>query len=88
MLLSPLADRLVPAAPLADPPSPIVSDLAELRLLRASQQAIEQIGAGVEWPAALHDLAALIGFAVLGDARHALVAVLRCVDAERAIVRI
>lgn len=34
------------------------------------------------------DLAAPNGWPVLGDARHALVAVLRCVDAERATVRI
>jgi len=63
MLSAPLADRLVPAAPLTDLASAATADMAELRLLRASQQAIEQIGAGAELPAVLHDLAALIGVA-------------------------
>ncbi len=63
MLRLSLADRHGPAASLSDNDSLQSADQTELRLLRASQRAIEQISAGAELPAVLHDLAALIGVA-------------------------
>lgn len=68
MFRAPLADQPMLAAsqpandPLAGYP-PGGAELTELRLLRASQQAIDQIGSGVELDIVLHDLAALVSVA-------------------------